>query len=143
MSFHSGQVVYVKKLKDIGLIIDESKTHPNNWIVKLRNKEEENINICIIPEKEISAYTHQCWNCHSTVNSSISETCKTCGWIKCPNCGSCRKSLCESDGVNIYTNFEELKHRLKNKPIVIDLEKLGIEFDDDFDIDDIVVINKK
>ena len=42
----------------------------------------------------ISPYIHQCWNCGTSLNSETDATCQICHWLKCPNCGTCRKGGC-------------------------------------------------
>jgi hypothetical protein len=129
--FKFGQVVDIKKVKDLGIIVEKAALHPHHWVVAMRKKELENTVICIIDEKEIQSYKDVCWYCHSEVNSENDDTCQTCGWVICPSCGSCRKNGCLSSGIEIFDSIYKLKYNRKPKPICIDLD---LEFDEIEDI---------
>ncbi len=100
--FNIGQAVRVNGGK-IAHIICKCKEPSDYWSVVVREEEGDDYKLFIefVDEADIKPYKHECWNCGIKLDSSIHKTCKTCGWVICPECGACTMGECESYGLII------------------------------------------
>ena len=52
-----------------------------------------------------------CWSCYTPLNDL--PTCPICGWMICPECGSCRSPLYEGGCVRRFTNKQNEMNQLR------------------------------
>ncbi|MGI6225544.1 MAG: hypothetical protein ACOYJ1_04735 [Peptococcales bacterium] len=113
-----------------GIIICKCELPVNHWALVLVDKKSTETLINIVPENFIEPHIDICWKCKRKLNSSEHITCEYCHWIKCPdpNCLSCQRPECESDGITIKI-FKEIQEcsTCKKKIHISELVQLGDE----------------
>jgi len=111
--FNPGQAVWSIRDKAIGIVVDECKNPPSNWMVVMKNRIDNKVVIKKVPQSDLQPYVYHCWNCYTKVDSSINDTCSECGWVICPECNECKKKACSpndfiiQDG-NHYSKLQDL-----------------------------------
>jgi hypothetical protein len=88
-SIKIGQLVRIENSKK-AVICYKCEHRPGYWgVIYMDNKAVDCVHNSVI-----SPYIHICWNCGAGLNSQADTTCPVCYWLKCPNCGACRKGGC-------------------------------------------------
>jgi hypothetical protein len=82
-----------------------------SWSVIYKNKYTDQFEIHVFGDFELKPYKNKCWgeDCDGTVDSSINPTCNKCFWVKCPKCGRCKQTSCQSPGFVIRDVIIPLK----------------------------------
>ncbi|MCM3790347.1 hypothetical protein M3221_18385 [Domibacillus indicus] len=101
----TGQKKYsVKKYAGPGTLLYPVEDK-QRWSVIFKDKSSNEYVIETFHTSELKPYKNKCWghDCEGQVDSSVNTTCNVCYWVKCPKCGRCKKSLCESSGFTVKT----------------------------------------
>jgi len=87
---------------ELAILLYECKEPKDHWGVLIKDEKKEEITIKTISKKHIISYKNFCWKCgYKPLETKNHETCSTCHWLICPECGACRKPECTTDGINI------------------------------------------